>query len=100
MKRLKEPKSSPRPPEVQALLNESERLHDEAWDLNHQASLKEYEAMNLIFKMAEPLLGLSANKMSYSLSWGCPGQLGVCVFEEEDTCQDYCLFCHQPEERK
>jgi hypothetical protein len=97
----KDPKVTPYPPEVAVLLEESSRLHDEAETLLWESGKKEGAAMAIIFAMAEPLLGLSADKMSHSLTWGCPGPLGVCIFnEEEDSCRDNCLFCHQPVERK
>lgn len=95
-----EPKPTSYPPEVAALLKESSLLQDRGEDLLFEAQRKEAAAMAIIFKMAEPLLGLSADKMHYSLTWGCHGPLGVCVFGEEDSCQDDCLFCHQPVERK
>lgn len=82
-------------------MKEASLLYEQGQDLLFESGRKEYQAMDIIKKMAEPLLGLSADKMSYSLMWGCPGPLGVCIFEDEtDSCQDDCLFCHQPVERK
>lgn len=97
----KEPKSTPYPPEVATLLKESSLLFEQGQDLLFDSKRKEEAAMDIIFKMAEPLLGIPIEKMGYSLTWGCPGPLGVCVFNaEEDSCFDNCLFCHEPEERK
>lgn len=33
--------------------------------------------------------------------WGCTNPANLCVYDaSEDPCHDFCLFCHQPEERK
>ena len=97
----KEPKPTPYPPEVAALLKESRCLYEKGYNLLFEAGRKEGAAMAIIFEMAEPLTGLKANQMGYSLMWGCPGPLGVCVYnQEKDSCYDDCLFCHQPDERK
>ncbi len=39
--------------------------------------------------------------LEFDFSWGCPGELGYCVYNSyEDPCLDSCLICHQPQERK
>lgn len=56
------------------------------------------------YKILEEMSKL-LNVPSHDLSighWECKtSPIGVCVYNrEEDQCEDDCLFCHQPDERK
>lgn len=33
--------------------------------------------------------------------WACDSSpIGICVYHIDDTCQDDCIYCHDPDERK
>ncbi len=75
---------------TQAHIRDLERQLAESWE----------EIRKEFAQRASVLLELPAENLVPEFVWDCPGPLGVCVYADDDTSQDECLFCHDPIERK
>jgi hypothetical protein len=97
----KEPTATPIATDVQLLLDEASVLRKESYRILLLANSKENEANNILLSRAAVLLGENKEELVTDRTWGCPGPLGICVYNDcDDSCHDNCLFCHEPVERK
>jgi hypothetical protein len=76
------------------------RIYTEA-DARHELAVKVVNE-NLPSDLEEGRGPFKAHQLSVEYSHTCHNSpLGHCVYDdEEDPCNDNCLYCHEPEERK
>lgn len=59
------------------------------------------ECRTEIKKEAARALNRDHTTITMNFQWACKDSpVNYCVYETEDTCMDFCLYCDEPNERK
>jgi len=84
--------------EIRQLVSAIEGFHRHISELEHEM----FEAQQTICGLLSLDLNISSDDIDLGWSWDCEkSPTGMCVYNSsEDPCNDVCLYCGHPEERK
>lgn len=85
---------------VKYIQMEPKSLKDQLEDAKVEQAYAEFIASKKERKVKELQRQLVGDVVDIG-SWDCDDSpIGVCCYEPEDDCQDNCVYCGQPDERK